>query len=57
MRGREKRILVLKPRRSLEQRTRDDTMESVQMLNRMACEVELYQPSLAAELRYLASRG
>lgn len=50
-------LLVLKPRRSLEERARHDTMESALMLNRMAREVEIYQPSLAAELRYLASRG
>jgi hypothetical protein len=50
-------LLVLKPRRSLEERTSQDKMESVMMLDRMAREVEAFQPSLAAELRYLASRG
>ena len=50
-------LLVLKPRRSLEERASRRTLQSVLMLNRMARDVENLQPSLAAELRYFASRG
>jgi hypothetical protein len=50
-------LLVLKPRRSLEERATRRTLESAMMLNRMARELETSQPSLAAELRFMASRG
>ena len=50
-------LLVFKPRRSLEERATRRTMESAMMLNRMARELETSQPSLASELRFMASRG
>jgi hypothetical protein len=50
-------LLVLKPRRSLEERASRRTLEGVQMLNRMAREYDLSQPSLAAELRSIAARN
>lgn len=49
--------LVLKPRRSIEERASYSTMEGVLMLNRMAREYDATQPSLAAELRSIASRN
>ncbi len=49
--------LVIKPRRSLEQRNADSKFQGVLMLNRMAEDLDCIQPSLAAELRLLASRG
>jgi hypothetical protein len=48
---------VLKPRRSIEERASYSTMEGVLMLNRMAREYDATQPSLAAELRSIASRN
>ena len=50
-------LLLVAPRKSLEQRQADNNMQSVLMLNRMARELDLSQPSLAAELRLLAARG
>lgn len=50
-------LLVLKPRRSLDQRKARNTLRSVLMLNRMARELDVAQPNLAAELRLLAARG
>lgn len=50
-------IMLFKPRQSLAQRTDERTLRSVMMLNRMARELDTQQPSLAAELRLLASRG
>lgn len=49
--------LAVKPRRSLEQRNTRSKLQGVLMLNRMARELDCTQPSLAAELRLLASRG
>lgn len=50
-------LLVIKPRQSLEERSLRSTMQSVLMLNRMARELDATEPSLAAELRSIASRG
>jgi hypothetical protein len=50
-------MLVITPRKALEERKADDKFQGVLMLNRMAREYEFSQPSLAAELRSLASRG
>jgi hypothetical protein len=50
-------LLVISPRKSLKDRKANDNMQGVLMLNRMARELDLSQPSLAAELRLLASRG
>lgn len=50
-------LLAVKPRRSLEQRNLRSKLQGVLMLNRMANEMDSSQPSLAAELRMLASRG
>ena len=49
--------LAVKPHESLEQRNIRSKLEGVLMLNRMARELDCIQPSLAAELRLLASRG
>ncbi len=49
-------LLVIKPRKSLEERSRRRVLESVMMMNRMARDVESLHPSLAAELRSIASR-
>lgn len=50
-------LLAVKPRRTLEQRNIRRKLQGVLMLNRMANELDCSQPSLAAELRLLASRG
>jgi hypothetical protein len=50
-------LLVIKPRQSLEERQSRRVMKSVFMLNRMAKDFDATQPSQAAELRWLASRG
>lgn len=50
-------LLVVKPRRSLEEREARRTMKSILMLNRMAREYDASQPGLAAELRSIAARG
>jgi hypothetical protein len=50
-------LLVLKPRQSLEERELRRTRKGVLMLNRMARDLNDTQPGLAAELRWLASRG
>jgi hypothetical protein len=49
-------LLVIKPRKTLEERNSRRLRDSVYMLNRMAREYEATQPSQAAELRWLASR-
>ena len=49
-------LLVVKPRQSLEERSRRSMMESVLMLNRMARDLDRVEPSLANELRAIASR-
>lgn len=50
-------LLVLKPRRSSEARELRRQRKSALMLNRMARDLNDTQPGLAAELRWLASRG
>jgi hypothetical protein len=50
-------LLVVKPRRSLEERSARRTLESVLMLNRMARDLDQTHPSLANELRSIASRS
>ena len=49
-------LLVIKPRKSLEERSQRSMLQSVLMLNRMAREFDNVQPSLANELRAIASR-
>ncbi|WP_136419232.1 MULTISPECIES: hypothetical protein [Oxalobacteraceae] len=50
-------LLVVKPRRSLAEREERRQLKSIMQINRMAREVESLHPSLAAELRSIASRG
>ena len=49
-------LLVIKPRQSLEERSQRRMLQSVLMLNRLARDYESIQPSLANELRAIASR-
>ena len=49
-------LLLLAPRKSLEERRMVQKMRSAKILNRIAYDYEASQPSLAAELRQLASR-
>jgi hypothetical protein len=50
-------LLVVKPRRSLQERSERRILQSVLMINRLAREYETTQPSLAAELRSIAARS
>lgn len=50
-------LLLVAPRKSLKERTAAAKLKSVLTLHRMARDCERFEPSLAAELRYLASRG
>lgn len=50
-------LLVIRPRKSLEERSARSVMESVLMLNRMARDFDRTQPGLANELRSIASRN
>lgn len=50
-------LLVVKPRKSLEERTSRHMLRSVLMMHRVARDVERNHPSLAAELRSIASRN
>lgn len=50
-------VMLFKPRHSLAERNERRTLRSISALNRMARELDTQQPSLAAELRLLASRG
>ncbi|HYD96959.1 MAG TPA: hypothetical protein VEC01_16645 [Noviherbaspirillum sp.] len=50
-------LLVVKPRKSLEERAARSMLESVMMLNRMARDLDRTQPGLANELRALAARN
>lgn len=50
-------FVLLNPRRSLAERAARRNLDSVRMLQRMARELDLQQPNLAAELRLLAGRG
>lgn len=49
-------LVFFKPRKSLEQRILAHKFSGKMMLNRMANEYSLTQPSFAAELRTMASR-
>ncbi|MGZ5817538.1 MAG: hypothetical protein ACXWJD_02215 [Burkholderiaceae bacterium] len=49
--------LVIQPRVSAQQRQLLRRLEGAQLLNRLAREADATQPSLAAEMRYLAARG
>lgn len=49
-------VLLVKPRKSLEQRILAHKFSGKRMLNRMANEYSLSQPNFAAELRNLAAR-
>jgi hypothetical protein len=50
-------LLVIKPRKSLQERKARSNVQAVRTLNRMARDLDSSQPNLAAELRMLASRG
>lgn len=50
-------VLMVKPRRSLEERRERHLMESIMMLNRMARDLDGSQPGLASELRSIAARS
>jgi len=50
-------LLVVSPRKSLDERRTMQKVRSVKLLNRIASDYENSQPNLAAELRQLASRG
>ena len=49
--------LVIQPRVSAQQRHLLSRWEGVQQLNQLAKDADATQPTLAAELRYLATRG
>ncbi len=49
-------LLTIRPRKSLEERSQRSMLQSVMMLNRMARDLERVEPSLANELRAIASR-
>ena len=48
--------LVFSPRLTLEERKSRRTLQGVLMLNRMARDIEQFEPNQAAELRQLAGR-
>ena len=48
--------LTIFPRLTLEERNSRRTLQGVLMLNRMARDIEQFEPNQAAELRQLASR-
>ncbi len=50
-------LLVIRPRQSVEERSSREILKSVLMMHRMARDVEQTHPSLAAELRSIASRN
>ncbi|HEY8606016.1 MAG TPA: hypothetical protein VIM12_02730 [Noviherbaspirillum sp.] len=50
-------LLVIRPRRSLEQRSQRRILQSILMINSMARDLDASQPGLAAELRLIAARG
>ena len=50
-------LLLLSPRKSLEERRLVQKIRSAKLLNRIASNYETSQPNLAAELRQFASRG
>lgn len=50
-------LLVVRPRKTLQERSSRRMLESVLMMHRMARDVEASHPSLAAELRSIAARN
>jgi hypothetical protein len=50
-------LLLLSPRKSLEERRTAQKVRGAKLLNRLARNYESSQPNLAAELRQFASRG
>jgi hypothetical protein len=50
-------LLVIRPRKSLQERSSRRMLESVLLMHRMARDVEGSHPNLAAELRSIASRN
>lgn len=50
-------LILFQPRQSLMQRAAKRNLDSVRMLQRMARELDVQQPNVAAELRLLAARG
>ncbi|GAA4020438.1 hypothetical protein [Actimicrobium antarcticum] len=50
-------LLVLKPRKSLEQRSVRSRLRGILTLNRMASDLDHCQPNVASELRAFAARG
>jgi hypothetical protein len=50
-------LLVINPRKSIEERNARRLLKSAAMLNRMARNLENTDPSLASELRSVASRN
>ena len=50
-------LLLLSPRKSLDERRMAQKVRSVRLLDSIARDYESSQPNLAAELRQLASRG
>ena len=50
-------LLLLSPRKSLDERRMVKKVRSARLLNRLARNYESSQPNLAAELRQFASRG
>jgi hypothetical protein len=50
-------LLMIKPRQSLEARNEQRRFVGARLLQRLARDVDDSQPGLAAELRWLASRG
>lgn len=50
-------LLLLSPRKSLEERRLAQKVRGAKLVNRIASNYETSQPNLAAELRQLASRG
>jgi len=50
-------ILMMAPRRSLEQRRLAEKLRGAALLHRLARNYEVSQPNLAAELRQIASRS
>nr|WP_314626953.1 hypothetical protein [uncultured Noviherbaspirillum sp.] len=50
-------LLLLSPRKSLDERRMAQQVRGASLLNRLARDYETSQPNLAAELRQFASRG
>ncbi|MES2535537.1 MAG: hypothetical protein V4632_06650 [Pseudomonadota bacterium] len=49
-------LLIISPRKSLNERNMRSRLQGVLMLNRLARDMDASQPGLAAEFRYFASR-